>query len=699
MYSFNIDDYFNKISHKLDKEDKRFFKQALDFAYKLHKGQARKSGEPYITHPCSVAEILCFELELYNPELLAAALLHDVVEDVEDVSIEQISNKFGNYVASIVDGCTKLKRYHMDSRTLKDLTHSKIFLSASQRMEVFLVKLADRLHNLRTLNSLHLAKRQRIALETIDIYVPIAVRLNIYPLKRKLFNQALIHLYPKNSRKILNYIDKQEHAPHIKNIYETLIEGFYAQSIPVNIDIRSKGLGSFYDPVKKTLSLSHSENCIDFIIVLKSEAVLDCYQGLGVVNGLFPPIPRKLRDFIANPKSNNYQSLHVRNNLKGQHYLMIIRTPEMDRRARQGILADWKQGETITDEYWKEVSEQFRIIGEYGGEAVQRKEIIQSSESDEIYLYTPAGEVIFLPAGSIVLDFAYKIHTDIGKNCIGALIHGNKIDIDTPLKDGQVIKILTGHYPIKWSPDIEKKCRTPKARSAVNRQINQRRRNFAEKIGKKILFQSIQKMELDSNILNSNETSLILDILNVSSLEEIFIKIGQDSLSPHAFLYYFMDDSSKKRYGQSADEREYLGKISITTLNNMCHKFSHCCNPYPGQENLIGLLSERGISFHRKECKELDRFNITKDKCLSIQWEDTRWVPITFHVEIKNKTAFEVIQSLSVLKDSIHIRNIREDSKKNNTFIEFDLQSMREGKKVFNAFPSDSFTINWYGLN
>jgi len=699
--SFQINTYRNKLSEALTQSgtEKKLVIKALDFANRAHEGQYRKSGEPYIIHPCTVTDILLFDLNLNSPDLLAAALLHDVVEDLEDITIDHIEQSFGKTVSEIVDGCTKLHRYRMRNQTLKDLTHSKIFLTASQRLEIFLVKLADRLHNLRTLGSLPLSKRQRIARETLDVYAPIAAILNITPFRRLLFDQALSYLFPKNSRKIRNILNSEKNLDEVQTIKKTLEQAFLKESMDVTVRVNPKSLEAFYNPIKRTLSINNSENNIDFNIIVHTDNHLDCYKALGIINREFTPIPRKLRDFIANPKSNGYQSLHVRHNLFGKNYLMMVRTQTMDNIAKQGILVYFREHNKPSEEYIKYVQEQFRIIGEFDGEAEERKQIIQDSKSDEIYLFTPQGDPISLPANSIVLDFAYKIHSDIGKSCTGAIVNGKRLKVDDLLADGQIVKVLTGISTIERPADLQFKCKTPKARSAVNRQKNKRLDAFSEKIGRDILFQHMKNNDLNISILKEQDTDLILDVLNIESLQHAYQRIGQDRLSPKELLYYFADIWLKPGTSVQVD-KDSLGMISVEYLDNHFYKFAQCCNPYPGAKNIIGLLSKRGLSFHYKNCSEIERLKISKEKYLNIKWVSCEWPTTVFHIEIKNASLFNIVQSLAIIKEDFQINKIEEIKRGHRRLIsvQFEVNGLDTAKQVFRALPKGQVMINYYTI-
>jgi len=693
---FQIDKYRKRLSNALQQKgtEQALVLKAMDFAFKAHTGQTRKSGEPYIIHPCTVVDILLFDLNLDFPELLAAAFLHDVVEDLEDITIDQIESLFGKKVSDIVDGCTKLRRFRMPTNTLKDLTHSKIFLTASQCPEIFLVKLADRLHNLSTLKSLPRPKRQQIARETLDIYAPIASILNILHLRRHLFDHALSYLFPKNARKIRSIIKHEININEVQTIKKTLEQAFKKESMNVTIRVCSKNMESFYNPANKTLSINNAENIIDFNIIVHTDNILDCYKALGVVNCEFRPVPRKLRDFIANPKSNGYQGIHVRHNLFGKNYLMIIRTPQMDNLANQGILDHWREHNQPSDSYIMYIKDAFRMIGEYDGAATERRKIIQDSKSDEIYLFTPHGDSISLPSQSIVLDFAYKIHSDIGHGCLGAIVNGKQLSVDDELFDGQVVNVLSDDTRKERPPELEFKCRTPRARSAVNSQKTHRLNDFSEKIGKEILYQHMQKNNLDVNLLNTKHTKLILDFLNIENLQKAYRRIGQDRLSPKELLYYLADNYLNKK----AKDKESLGTIIVDSLDNYFYKFAQCCNPYPGDKNIIGLLSKRGVSFHYRNCHEIERQKIPKEKYLNISWLDCEWQPTVFNIEIKNSNAITIIHALASVEKKLTIHRLEEKNRGQRfiTVLNFEVNGLAVAKQVFSVLPKGQVTINQY---
>ncbi len=705
MHFFDIAEFRARMSKSLDpaNADNALFFDALDFASELHSGQRRKSGAPYISHPCAVAEILLKEMHFTDPVLLAAALLHDVVEDVPRISFEDIEARFGSQIAELVDGVTKLDRYHLDRTALKDLTHSKIFISASRRLGVLIIKLADRLHNLRTLHYLPLTKRQRIAQETIEVYAPIASRLNMYPLKRELYHLALSFLYPKKSKKILHAMRDLRNSPAIASIEASLSKIVADPGFSADIRTHPKGLGSHYNPLKRTLDPAYPENYIDFVVILHTDDITACYKVLGLVNNSLPIIPRSLRDFIANPKANGYRSLHTRIHLSGNNYLVKIRTLEMDRSANAGILRAWQSQEGLTADHWQEISELLRDIGEYGGAATHRKDLIRLSEAEEIYTYSPAGDIYYLPQASIVLDFAYRIHSELGDNCEGALVNGLWTPITGRLKSGDTVEILTSSEPLDVDTDLETLCKTPKARTAINRRLHQKRLKFAQQVGKDILLQEVFRHKLPSSVLDGELIRLILEILNLRDLQELYVQIGQDLVSPRLVLYYLEGhrlDEHKKQ-----GETEDLGQntISISSLDKAIFKFARCCNPLPGQDHVVATISERGVAFHHRDCRDLrQRHSLLAQQMLHVQWDlSAAWRnPLVFQIQIFDRGIRDLLPALAGIPGSIRIQRIESGlNKHNQEFVTLSVMfhNFSEAREFFNRLPEQQTMVEDFG--
>jgi GTP pyrophosphokinase len=681
-----------------DSENKVLF-DSLAFAYKHHAGFFRKSGEPYLNHPVAVAEILILDLFIKDPQLLSAALLHDVVEDVISVTLRDIELLFGNTVATLVDGCTKLHLQQKDRATQSDLTHSKIFLSASRQLGVLLIKLADRLHNMKTLASLPEAKRRRIAFETLRVYAPIAAKLNLYTLKRNLYNLALTYLFPRKSKKILNVTNELLHSQEVANMADRLAEILSSGSHPFTIRPRVKGLGSFYSHLRQTIDLNNAENLVDFTVVIDAVDLLSCYTILGRINQNLKPVPKSIRDLIAIPKPNGYQSLHVRINQQGRDYLIKIRTREMDLNANSGMRYQW---DTVHNQasYWGEISDLLRNIGEYGGDGSQRKDLIQLSDTAEVFAYTPDGDIHYFPRGSNVIDFAYKIHSDLGDHCDGAFINGRRVSLLSELKDGDTVKIIQSDSPLEVDSDLEKGCMTPKARSALNRLLQKRRQNYAKKIGKEILLQEITRHGLSQDVLKDETISLILNFLHIKDLSQMFIRIGQDTLASKLILYYF-DQIPEIKTGTRSKVQitETRNRLFICEIEKAVHKFSNCCKPYPGQSSVVAALSERGVAFHCHTCKNLTKTNLSgSQQFLDVTWDLTKeWrFPLLFNLRARGLSLQEFIKIISTSASQFQLHRIEKGPIRQNIsplFITISLQSFEEAISFFKNFSPGLISV------
>jgi len=702
---FDLAEFRARMSKSLDpaNTDNALFFEALDFASELHAGQRRKSGAPYISHPCAVAEILVREMHFKDPVLLAAALLHDVVEDVPWMSLEDVEARFGQRIAELVDGVTKLARYHLDRALLKDLTHSKIFISASRRLGVLIIKLADRLHNLRTLHYLPLTKRQRIAQETIDVYAPIAARLNLYPLKRELYHLALSFLYPKKSKKILHVMRDLRKLPAVTSLEASLSKILAASGLTADIRTRVKGLGNYYNPLKRILDPGYPENYVDFAIIIHSGELTDCYKMLGLVNNNLTAIPRSLRDFIANPKPNGYRSLHTRVHLGGNNYLVKIRTLEMENWAKGGILRAWESHKGLTYGHWQEISELLRDIGEYGGAATHRKAMIRLSEAEEIYTYSPAGDIYYFPKGSTVLDFAYRIHSELGDNCEGALVNGSWTPITGRLKDGDTVEVLTSPEPMDVDPDLEALCKTPKARTAINRRLHQKRLRFAQQAGKDILLQEILRHKLSSSVLEGENFRLILEILNLKDIQELYLQIGQDLLSPQLVLYYLEGHRSDESRNQGEAEGPGQNTLSVSGLDKAVFKFARCCNPLPGQDHVLAILSERGVTFHHRDCQDIhERHSLMVQQMLQVHWDlSVPWRhPLAFQVQVLECTIRDLLPVLAGMPEAVRLQRITSGPDKHDKqFVSLSVvfHNFAEARRFFGQLPGEKTIVEDFG--
>ncbi|MEN8198490.1 MAG: HD domain-containing protein [Thermodesulfobacteriota bacterium] len=591
------------------------FWDALDFATEAHDDQWRRSGEAYIMHPCSVAKILVEEMDVADPEILAAALLHDTVEDVEEVTIELVGEKFGSYVAAIVEGCTKVTQVSVDKQTQLKRVHRKIFSGAASRPEVILVKLADRLHNLRTLSAMPKAKRQRISDETLDIYAPLASVLGLFSLKREMYNLALSFKFPKQGAKLLGHIRQLEKSPEALQIVETLEEKTRAVWLNGEIAIRTKGLWAYYDTTNRILR-KQIDNPLELLVT--TEDIQGCYAMLGILNQTFPPIPRTIRDFIANPKPTGYQGLHARANLGGYKYLFKIRTQAMARRAQRGLFKGWTSKNRTQHRFIKEIQELFDVIG--SGEAGSYREVIAASGKKEIYTYTPGGDLFCLPDQSIVLDFAFKVHTDIGHSCTGAMIGSHKVASDHRLQDGDVIRILRSDNPLQFSRKMLELCRTPRARAELSKTFRVRRQHLSREIGLSIVTQEMLGYGLPFDLLESNGMEKVLHHFSLEDNDELYVQVGEGKVRLSSLIGQIKETLYD---GESplVEPTGELNKVELTTLDPVTIKISACCKPNPTDKGLLGLLSGRGLSIHQNDCQQLQKVTFQREDAVDLRWK------------------------------------------------------------------------------
>jgi len=666
-----------------DGKNKVFF-EALDFAVQAHAGQWRKSGDSYILHPCNVARILAEEMEVRDPEILAAALLHDTVEDVDEITTEVIGERFGKNVEAIVEGCTKITHFFGDKQTFYKMVHRKIFSGAAARLEVMLVKLADRLHNLRTLDAMPRDRRQKVSDETLDIYAPMARVMGLFDLKRELYQLSLKYKFPKQSNKVLASIRKLENSPTVQEIISTLDEELKKAWINGEIIVRAKGLGGYFDPVNKILNktIEHPMEVVTLVDDTES-----CYRVLGLINKHFPPIPRTIRDFIANPKPTGYQGLHARANIKGQNFLFKIKTPEMARYAHKGIIKAWSQKGKVPGQFENALRDMFDFLSEDQG--LSPREMIAASGKKEIYTFTPKGDPIFLPLHSTVLDFAYQVHTEVGRRCAAAKVGSSRVEPDHILKDGDQVKVVLQEKPVLFEPRLQELCKTPRARSGLAKGFKVRRQALAVEIGREILEQECKRYSLSLEELLKYKDD-ILEELDINTLEHLYLLVGEAKIPfrelRHTIIGCLPEDLEiKKPSGRG------LNKISLTTLDPAIIKFSSCCKPVPTEKGLIGILNEWGISVHQKTCERFRTLKVRREDVVELKWilKDTV-INRPQHLFVEEATRNRILMMLAVAPDKMKVADIlvlsRIDIKKPAWEINFEIANLQGLKSVLAHF-------------
>jgi guanosine-3',5'-bis(diphosphate) 3'-pyrophosphohydrolase len=652
---FDLELYRNQMQELIaDEEDRDIFWEALDFAVDAHDDQWRRSGDAYILHPCSVARILAEEMDITNPEILAAALLHDTVEDVEEVTSELVDEKFGGYVRAIVDGCTKVTHVSGDKQANSKNTHRKIFTGAASRPEVMLVKLADRLHNLRTLQAMPKDKRQRIAEETIDIYAPLATVFGLFNLKREMYNLALLYKYPKQGARVNSHIRKLKRSPLGREIVDKLEEAAARAKLECKVTIRTKKLWAYYDIVNKIL-VKRIDTPLEILIV--AEDISSCYIALGVVNQTFNPIPRTLRDFIANPKPTGYQGLHARPIIKGQKFLFKIRTKEMERKAQRGLFRNWtskvgKQGKLI-----REIQEMFDVIG--SEDSVSYRDVIAASGIKEIYTYTPVGDLICLPVKSTVLDFAFRVHTEIGRTCLGAVIKGKRYPASHILSDAEMVQIIRSDQPIRFDQAMLARCKTPRARGELARSFRIRRGKVTKEVGISMVRQEMLRYGIPFDVLEGEGGRKVLEKFAIESLDQLYSSLGEGRVRLRAV----MEGIKNILLGGVSPLVTPTGafnKIILTTLDPVSVKLSSCCKPNPTANFNCALVTSKGLSVHSKNCEKFKGLNFQREDAVNIFWKTRKTSvrkPQVIHVLRASRK--EMMYALSQAPDEMEILSLQ----------------------------------------
>ncbi len=616
---FDLELYRNQMQELIgDKDNVEIFWAALDFAVDAHDDQWRRSGDAYILHPCSVAKILAEEMDVTHPEILSAALLHDTVEDVEEVTAEIVERDFGSYVRAIVEGCTKVTHISGDKQANSHQTHRKIFTGAALRPEVMLVKLADRLHNLRTLQAMPKAKRQRIAEETLDIYAPLATFFGLFNMKREMYNLALLYKYPKQGARINSHIRQLRRSPLGRKIVDELEKNAEQHSFDCRITIRTKKLWAYFDLSSRIL-VKRIDTPLEILIVV--DDVFSCYRALGIVNQTFQPIPRTIRDFIANPKPTGYQGLHARAIIEGQKFLFKIRTDEMERKAQRGLFRGWTSKVSKQAKFFREIQEMFDVIG--SEDSISYRDVIAASSIKEMYTYTPDGDLVCLPIKSTVLDFAFRVHTQIGVTCLGAMIRNKRVPASYVLSDGAMVRIIRSDEPVRFDQSILAKCKTARARGELAKTFKARRMNVTVEIGASMLRQEMLRYGIPFDVLESSNANELFKEYSTEDLTGLHVLIGEG----RARLKEVMGSMKSLLLGGVSPLVTPTGafnNIELTTLDPVSVKLSSCCKPNPTSKGNCALLTMKGLSVHDKRCERFKKLKFQREDAVNIFWRSRR---------------------------------------------------------------------------
>ncbi|MCA1770752.1 MAG: bifunctional (p)ppGpp synthetase/guanosine-3',5'-bis(diphosphate) 3'-pyrophosphohydrolase [Halomonas sp.] len=643
---FTIDDLADRLGSYLPQSEIQQVKRAFYYAEQAHDGQRRRSGEPYVTHPLAVANILA-NMHMDHQSLMAA-MLHDVIEDT-GVSKEALAKQFGKPVAELVDGVSKLTQIAFEDKAVAQAENfQKMVLAMSRDIRVIIVKLADRLHNMRTLGALRPEKKRRIARETLEIYARIASRLGINTIRVELEDLSFQALHPMRAERIKRAVSsaRGHRRSAIRQIQTTLQQSLDDEALPGTVVGRQKHLLSIYKKMRdQRKSFTEIMDVFGFRII--TEDVDSCYRILGVVHNLYKPVPGRFKDYIAIPKANGYQSLHT--SLFGSGGMPIevqIRTREMEAMANNGIAAHWlyKAGQTqhpIAEGSHARARSWIKGLLEMQRHAGDSLEFIEHVKNDlfpdDIYVFTSKGDIMELPQGATVIDFAYAVHTDIGNGTIACRIDRHLAPLSTRLESGQTLDIITapGARPnLAWLNFVA----TAKARSAIRHALKHQKHTEAVQLGRRLLNKSLAQFETSLEELPEGPLAVLLAELGLKNVEALLESIGLGTRIAHLVGRRLLD----LQHGESPagkNESRAHGPILISGAEGMVIKFARCCHPLPG-DPVIGHLSVgKGIVVHRTECRNLGELKNDPDKLFALEWSDdiAEDFPVALRLEVESR--------------------------------------------------------------
>ena len=672
----DINDIINVVKEKNKNADIEQIVKAYEFAKKMHGNQCRKSGEPYIIHPIQVAYTLA-DLEL-DTATICAALLHDVVEDTE-ITNADLKNMFGDEIAEMVDGVTKLNK--LQYITLKEQQvedYRKMFLAMGKDIRVILIKLADRLHNMRTLKFLTRDRQIANAQETMDLYAPLANRLGLYSIKWELEDLSFKYLYPEEYRELVEGIDKkrEERLSFIQKIMDEIRVELKNQNIEAEITGRAKHLYSIYRKMKrdnKTLDQIYDLFALRILV----NSVKDCYAALGVVHELYNPMPGRFKDYISVPKANMYQSLHTTLiGPEGTPFEVQIRTWDMHRIAEFGIAAHWAYKDANKDKKTTVIVNDDKLSWlretlEWQKDMQDPEEFLNTLKTelfeDEVYVFTPRGDIKVLPKGSTPIDFAYSIHAEIGNKMSGCKINSKMMPIITPLKNGDIVEVITSEHQKGPSRDWLKFIKSSSAKNKIQQWFKKEQRNDNIIRGRESIEREIKRIGMSQTELYKQEyVDSALNRYKFNSMDDMYASVGFGAISASKIIAKMLEEYKKDHKEEGLEEKiEELSKrkkdtnkasnngVIVKGIDNCLVKLSKCCNPVPG-DNIIGYITKgRGVSIHRVDCVNAKELFNEKGRMIDVEWYNSGKSSYNVDVEIfANDRDGLVADIMSVVKNS-----------------------------------------------
>ena len=657
----------DKLSFYLDPKEVSRVERAYLFAEKCHEGQMRQSGDAYISHPLAVAHILA-DMHM-DHESLMAAMLHDVIEDT-GVTKAQISRRFGRPVADLVDGVSKLSEIEFQSKAEQQAeSFQKMTLAMSRDIRVVLVKLADRLHNMRTLGVLSPAKRRRIARETLEIYAPIAQRLGINDIRLELEDLGFAAMYPLRHRRLREAMKaaKKNRKEIVTEVHQAIEIRLEKESVNATVKSREKHLWSIYRKMReKKRAFREIMDVFAFRLIVNS--VDDCYRVLGMMHNIFKPVPGEFKDYIAIPKANGYQSLHTV--LVGMHGVLIevqIRTNEMEAMASYGIAAHWeyKTGKQTADVNQRRATRWIQGLLDMQKEAGDSLEFLEHVKADlfpdEVYVFTPKGRIIELPTGATPIDFAYAVHTGIGNSCIACRVNGQLTPLSEPLESGQMVEIISDHEA-QPNPNWLNLVVGAKGGSAIRHYLKNQQHDESVDLGKRLLDQSLNRLGTSYKQLKKSQIKRLLKEASAPTFEFILQQIGLGNRVPFAVANLLVPVEQRKL---SEDSKKSTLPVVIDPSNGLLLQYARCCHPIPG-DPILGYVSPgKGLVIHRETCRNLLEIRKNTEKCMPLSWSSSvrREFPVELKVEITPERGFIAALASRVTQADATIEKISVDEK------------------------------------
>lgn len=714
------EEFLQTIADYNPKYDLELIGRAYDKAKEMHEGQLRKSGEPYLIHPLAVAEILA-DLGM-DEDTIVAGLMHDVVEDTPYTS-EELREEFGEEVELLVDGVTKLGSLKFESKEQRQAENlRKMFLAMSKDIRVLIIKLADRLHNMRTINYMTEQKMIDKCKETLEIYAPLAARLGIYAMKFELEDIALKYLDPEAYYGLVEKVSerKEKREDAIRQVIDEIKEALEDLHIHYDIMGRSKHFYSIYKKMKyqhKQLDEIFDLTAVRIIV----ENVRDCYAVLGIVHTLWTPIPGRFKDYIAMPKPNMYQSLHTTViGDTGNPFEIQIRTYEMHKIAEYGIAAHWKYKEGITHDKEEVKLAWLRQTLEWQKDMNDPKEFMETLKVDlfasQVFVFTPQGDVIELPAGSTPLDFAFKIHSDIGCKCVGAKVNGKMVTIDHTLENGNIVEIVTSPNAAGPSIDWLKIAKSSTARNKIRQWLKKENKSDAVDRGKDTIDKYVRKKGYEpKDVLKNSFVNRAVKELNLNNQDELYSQLShggafQSKVGTLLFKYYNEEkqeqiereqheqiaskEPDERRIKEDRKRRENAG-IVVEGVDNLMIRIARCCNPVPG-DDIIGFITKgRGISVHRTDCPNITSLpESEKARFIQVRWDGDK-LDQTYTADVSviardRKGLFSAVSRVCEDMD-VHIDGVNAKSSKDETInvtLTLSISSRDQIEKVLRALRS-----------